>query len=705
MRKVVLLFVLFIFTISLMADDFMQPLLREGMESDRSPVRIFENPYRDVPNYEFITDPSMIITSFFDYMPGSYNSYPLRVQSDGEGMYVVFHARETAASTRRIYYAYIDGDGNVLNVATIGTEDLHEGYCGIDIDPITNDPIVAWHKTYTGGPIAWKVVSSYDLYHLGSPGLWKTPFTIVDETIPTPYADDVFIWPYIYIGPSPEVDKRRVYVVSNNQVSHQPSGNPSENVLIGYADFNEGDFNVQSELTWTWNTIPMLDGWNAGTPEETRPNQAFNVSEDGKVAYMGYSSAPEGSTVGDQLYVFYNDNYGDGDYEFISVPADHDIENPLNQDGTYRFVDPDTGAPLDLFMEPYLCNHANTIFADDNSKIMFLGNMNIMIRPTSWWPDRKMMYLKLYTFDIETETFSFQDFVDLPGAYPHNDTPVLPWDIDEDGLVDEFDPDGYVTWVSGHPIYFDVSDDMFHENNTKLTKNNDNDWIVAVWQDGLKNRFALEGEPAYAGWEEKAEIKIALSANNGIDWSEPITMNAKTDDDNYVPQLDGMMPCYIYPSDKIIDLGDGHGKLDIFFYDDFSFGSYSSPSGHGQNLGGELTYMSLDLDFNGLPTFSVDNTIVASIANMHQNYPNPFNPSTTIRYSLKEDAEIKINVYNVKGQKVKTLINEQVTAGSHTITWNGKNESNTEIASGVYFYEMRIDESDYTSIKKMLLLK
>lgn len=704
MKKYVLLFTLLIVAVSLMADDAMQSLMREGIEAPHSTAKVYENSSRIVPDYEFITDPSLIISSFYDYMPGSYNSLPLQVQESGDGMYVAFHGRETAASTRRVYYAYIDNAGNITNIATISTDDVHEGYAGIGIDPVTNDPLVSWHNNSTGA-IAHQDVFSYDLFHLGSPGLWKAPFTLIDENIPTPYADDDFIWPYVFIGASPNADMRRVFVVANNFVSHQASGNPSENVLIGYADFNVNDLNAQSELSWTWTTIPILDGWNEGDPEETRPNQAFSVSQDGKVVYMGYSSAPEGSTIGNQLYVLYNDNYGEGDYEFIAVSAEYDIENPQNQDGTYRFLDADTGQPHELYMAPYLSNHMNVTFADNDSKIMFLGNMNMMIRPASWFPDLPMMYLKLFTFDIETETFSFQDFVDLPGENPYDDTPVLPWDIDEDGDVDSFDPDGYVEWVSGHPIYFNVSDDMFHENNTKLTKNEEQSWMAAIWQDGLKCRFALDGEPAYAGWEEKAEIKIALSADDGVTWSEPITMNAKADDNNYAPELDGMMPCYISPGNKITNLGDGHGKLDIFFYDDFSFGSFSSPGGHGQNLGGELMYMSINLDFSELPTHSGDNTIVPNIATLHQNFPNPFNPNTEIRYSLDEASDIQINVYNTKGQKVKTLVNEIISAGSHSVAWNGKDAQGSSVASGVYFFEMKIAETDYTSVKKMLLLK
>lgn len=702
MKKQILICVLLLISVTIIWSDAMKPLLKEGVEFEgRAAARVNNAASRLIPDYSFINDPAMILNSFYDYMPGSYNSFPIRMQSDGQGMYIVFHARETAASTRRIYYAYVDQNGNIMNVATIGTEDIHEGYAGVGVDQVTNDPLVCWHQNYSG-PISHKDVFSYDLYHLGSAGLWKTPFTLIDETIPTPNTDDDFIWPYVYVGPSPTADKRRVYVVCNNYVSHQSSGNPSENVLIGYADFNENDFNMQSELTWTWNTIPMLDGWNQGTPEEIRPNQAFAVSGDGKVAYMGYSS---GISTGDEMYVFYNDNYGDGDYEYISMVCEWDIANPQNQDGTYRFIDPDTGQPQELYMMPYLCNHANAVFTSDNSKLMFLGNMNMMLRPDQWYPDLPMMYLKLYTFDIATEQFDFMDFVDLPGANPTDDNPMLPWDLDEDGAVDEFDPDGYVTWVGGHPIYFDVVDDMFHENQTRLTTCPDNNWMVATWIDGLKCRYAIAGEPGYTGWEERVEIKIALSADNGQNWSEPITMNAKSDDDNYVPQLDGMMPCYFYPSDQIIDMGNGHGKLDFFFFDDNSYGSFSSPGGHGQNLGGSLMYMSLDLDFSELITSNDPNLVAVSPISLEQNYPNPFNPTTNIKYSLGKNSQISINVYNTKGQKVKTLFKGDQVAGEHVIQWNGRDAMNKSAASGVYLYEVKMDNGDYTSIRKMILLK
>jgi len=89
--------------------------------------------------------------------------------------------------------------------------------------------------------------------------------------------------------------------------------------------------------------------------------------------------------------------------------------------------------------------------------------------------------------------------------------------------------------------------------------------------------------------------------------------------------------------------------------------------------------------------------------NLEQNYPNPFNPETAIKFALKEDAWVTLRIYNVLGQVVTTLVNEQKLAGEHVIPWNGKNQHNEDVASGVYFY--RIKAGDYESVRRMTLLR
>ncbi len=85
------------------------------------------------------------------------------------------------------------------------------------------------------------------------------------------------------------------------------------------------------------------------------------------------------------------------------------------------------------------------------------------------------------------------------------------------------------------------------------------------------------------------------------------------------------------------------------------------------------------------------------------NYPNPFNPTTTISYSLPEESNVCIEIYNIKGQKVKQLINEHKESGHHTIKWNGTDENDKSVGSGVYFYKVKTEKSSL--INKMIMLK
>ncbi|MGB2803957.1 MAG: T9SS type A sorting domain-containing protein [Candidatus Zixiibacteriota bacterium] len=90
---------------------------------------------------------------------------------------------------------------------------------------------------------------------------------------------------------------------------------------------------------------------------------------------------------------------------------------------------------------------------------------------------------------------------------------------------------------------------------------------------------------------------------------------------------------------------------------------------------------------------------------LHQNYPNPFNPETNIEYSVAREGPVQVGlkVYNVAGQLVKILVDEVKSSGEYEVTWNGKNENNEEVASGIYFYKLKV--SDYIETKKMVLLR
>jgi hypothetical protein len=88
---------------------------------------------------------------------------------------------------------------------------------------------------------------------------------------------------------------------------------------------------------------------------------------------------------------------------------------------------------------------------------------------------------------------------------------------------------------------------------------------------------------------------------------------------------------------------------------------------------------------------------------LFQNYPNPFNPTTTIRFGSAVAGPVQLAVYNVRGQKVRQLVDEVKGPGLHAVTWDGTNDKGSRVASGVYFYRLVADR--YVATRKMVLLK
>ncbi len=155
------------------------------------------------------------------------------------------------------------------------------------------------------------------------------------------------------------------------------------------------------------------------------------------------------------------------------------------------------------------------------------------------------------------------------------------------------------------------------------------------------------------------------------------------------------------------------GKVTIGFVPDMSM---QEPLAAGQRVVAELVIKAKadaglelsDVALYGLEAQVVDacwvNGVVKAGAGLpkefalQQNYPNPFNPTTLIKYDLPVDCQVRLDVYNVVGQKVATLVDGQQKAGYKVATWNAQ-----DLASGVYFY--KLTAGDYSSIRKMVLLK
>jgi hypothetical protein len=125
----------------------------------------------------------------------------------------------------------------------------------------------------------------------------------------------------------------------------------------------------------------------------------------------------------------------------------------------------------------------------------------------------------------------------------------------------------------------------------------------------------------------------------------------------------------------------------------------------GETIVGEFGNESMTLvvipipDLSLVPTSNEGLDDVPVEFSLGQNYPNPFNPSTTINYALPKASDVSIDVFNILGKKVATLVDQRKTAGSHSVQFQASN-----LSSGVYFYTLRVGGRVLKS-KRMLLIK
>ncbi|MCK5052542.1 MAG: T9SS type A sorting domain-containing protein [Candidatus Cloacimonetes bacterium] len=147
---------------------------------------------------------------------------------------------------------------------------------------------------------------------------------------------------------------------------------------------------------------------------------------------------------------------------------------------------------------------------------------------------------------------------------------------------------------------------------------------------------------------------------------------------------------------------------------DIIYNQYSSiiPFSIQRNSEGELLFFEENSDENGYDVYVLENEIQVSSDNaltiplkfQFCNYPNPFNPTTTISFSVPEKSKVDLSIYNIKGQKIKSLVRESVESGKHSVIWNGVDSFGNSVSSGVYLYKLNVNGKT-EAVKKCLLLK
>ncbi|MHB8579350.1 MAG: T9SS type A sorting domain-containing protein [Ignavibacteriaceae bacterium] len=285
--------------------------------------------------------------------------------------------------------------------------------------------------------------------------------------------------------------------------------------------------------------------------------------------------------------------------------------------------------------------------------------------------------------------------------------------------------------VSGSNLYAGTANGVFR------STNNGASWTAA--NNGLKTWIrclAVSGNKIFAGTRGSG---VFLSTDNGANWNN--VNNGLTNlyvetlvvmDTNVFAGTDGggvflstnggngwsainngLLNTTVYSlaaTGSYLFAGTGAGSGGVFLTADY--GASWSAIGNGNTFAANSLAISRTTLFAGTSGNGVWrrplSDIITSIKDngsrfpehfkLYQNYPNPFNPTTIINYSVPKSSLVRIKVYDVLGREIETLVNEQKNPGNYKITFNAG-----KMASGVYFYQLRA--SDYTSIKKMLLLK
>lgn len=675
---------------------------------------------RVAPTFTFSVAPTSLLTNYYDYMIGGYNGLPIKLipQAAGGGYFLTYHARRQPTATRRQFYAYISNTGAVLNNNEITETQIHEGFGSLAVDPENGKTFYSWHANVDTDSNTETLVTS-DMFLDGLAGLFNqtdiicnAPVTI-DPPSFEPTSDNEFIWPTVVIGPSPVPDKKRVFVLMRNFISH--AANPSENVYIAYADYADTDINNDVDLVWNYNTIPTLDDWNHNATEWRRPQMAVAVDDAGNLYYAGYHYATdaESNTIDEpDMDVFVCDNYGAGTWTRYTHYSNLATWNPpASATTTDGYFANDSEVPYpDTALSWNIANssHLNAMF-DNQGKLHVPALWALSTNEGTYYPN--LQFVKQFVFDPVSHEFSVKD------VYPQKDptdtvnTTFTPWDMEAPwGVVDSWGGDAtngyYPNMVTdwNFPLWDAAasSDAMtFHYNGIKITKANAQGLMAMVWQNSWRARMAnYYSDTDYSAWANVPEIYIAVSRDNGATWTEPIVLN-----NIETPQMAGIKPMYVYPADEMIYVGQAGGnpiaKLGLMFYDDYTWGSFNqTPPYHPTCDGGRTMFMELLINY---PVAGNDPISPAITSYQLGNYPNPFNPETTISFELPFRTEAELVVFNVRGQKIRSLASGSMEAGRHTVVWNGLDDAGKPVSSGIYF--TRISSGNTNETRKMMLIK
>ncbi|MDP8268080.1 MAG: T9SS type A sorting domain-containing protein [Candidatus Tenebribacter davisii] len=418
-------------------------------------------------------------------------------------------------------------------------------------------------------------------------------------------------------------------------------------------------FDNDGDAVWANDTVVS----NAGGI--TAWTQVFNIITDGN----------------NGCFISWHDSRGGGT---ISYPfAQH-----VNADGTVAFTA--NGVQLTTEMDRQSFYPESVYYEDTNELITYWGqtdgNQNnhgitgqkVDVTGNLLWGDNGNNLISISS-----------DYIQMVGLRKANEDLMLFLEdytnaVDAHVVAAKIDQDGNYAWTEEQITMCSVESEKVHNVVSQLS----NGMFVASWEDsrnGGKDIYAqninLDGTLGASILNGTIEGNVTLNGGSGI----VTEVEVETGGVIVNPDTNG---------DYIITLAPGTYDVTASLED---YTPQTTPPivvTSGNIISG--------VDFILEPIVSTEDVIIAH-NELGSNYPNPFNPVTNIFYTIKEISNVTIQVYNLKGQLIKMLVNENKETGEYSVIWDGTDISNKPVSSGVYLYKMR--SGSYSSSRKMILMK
>lgn len=674
-KKYTLLFISFLCITILTAEEF--------INSDRNliPVSGLERgtivlPYTEGIDtnvqYEFIKQPTTIITSYYDYMPGGFNGRTIRKQTDyGDGTYLTWFGTADSNATRCQYYAYKDASGNIGgNWGTISVGDVNQGYGTCAIHPATGNCIASWNENPSGSQYGCTIC--YDDYSLlGIPGFWSSVSFISSMT------PDEYIWPRLYTGESPIGDDYvRVYHISQNMEN-------CNDVRIMYIDIASYWGSCEEILNVSnWTCVYPMQQWIDKSCRARSLSFSVDESTPGRVSMIGYCTWIEGDLgnmpVNQGLFVWESFDYGETwdsanlyNHNQGTGTAFYQVENIPQFE--FNGIIPDY---LDVDIFGFNNTALYNVHSDLHATLLACYSYTDPETKNSFYVENFHPQIDAFWLSDEKE-FRFYEIPPLPGSDTHSYHSV-PWEISGNDTI------LYVVVAYPGNKYGDKQSNAISTYSTPY---------IHCWSDATYSTLAQLGYTDYIDYLEHPIIYIGA---RGV-WGRYKLLEL-SDINNPNFDFSDQITVYPYLDENIVEHGNNFwGKVLLYYYDDNSFGSHVL--GYGDNSGGNINYCEVDIYFY---FYDVDDEVEFSNI-IATNFPNPVVTQTTIAFSSpKPIMYSSVTIYNAKGQYVKTLESQNgISPTDRYAFWDGTDMNGKNVNSGIYLYKVDID--GVMQVQKMML--